>query len=134
MVTDTHANLICVAAPGFKAHGTTGQSWGATCGKASLAKRDAAGGLQTFGSVGQAAYVAILPQGATATVRRPSGTPRALPVPDGVLAIVVHHPTFIATQIGGHTTTTVLRPPFRSHRVSVPTRAQVASLVRFRNR
>lgn len=131
-VTDTHANVICVAAPGFPARGAAGGSWGAACGKASLAKTAGAGGLKTYGSVGQVSYVAILPQGATATVRQAGGMPRALPVPDGVLAIVVHHQTSVTTHIAGRATTTVLRPPLRSHRVPVPTSAQVASPMRFR--
>lgn len=131
-VTDTHANLICVAAPGFPTRGAADRSWGAACGKATLAKTAGAGGLKTYGSVGQVSYVAILPQGATATVRRAGGLPRALPVPDGVLAIVVRHPTNLTTHIAGHTTTTVLRPPLMSHRDPVPTPAQVASPVRFR--
>lgn len=74
VVSDTHVDLIGVAAPGFMASG------GATCGRASLAKPDGAGGLQSCGSVGQASYVAILLRDATATVRRPHGVSRALPV------------------------------------------------------
>lgn len=132
VVSDTHANVICVAAPGFTAPGARSRSWGAACGNARLAKRDGAGGLLTYGSVGQTSYVAILPNGATATVRRFGGAPRPLPVPDGVLAIVVHGPSVIATRIAGHTISTVLRPPVRSDRVSVPTRAEVAAPLRFR--
>jgi hypothetical protein len=125
VVTDVHANLICVAAPGFAASG-----WGADCGKASQAKRKGAGGLLLYGPVGQVSYVEILPKGASATIGRPSAQTRPLAIPDGILAIVVHRPTVVTTHIAGHASTISIQPPFRSSRIPVPTRAQVAAAVR----
>ena len=127
VVTDTHANLICVAAPGFPSRG-----WGADCGRARQAMRDGAGGLLLYGPVGQVSYVEILPKGATATIRRPGTETRPLAVRDGVLAIVVHHPTVLTTRIAGRASTVIIQPPFRSRRVAVPSAAQVATPVRLR--
>ena len=124
VVSDTRANLICVAAPGF-----AGSGWGADCGRASDAKRYGAGGLALYGPVGQVSYVEILPKGATATIRAGTQT-RRLAVPDGVLAIVVHRPSVLTTHIAGHASTITIRPPFRSSRIPVPTRARVAAPVR----
>jgi hypothetical protein len=125
VVTDTQANLICVAVPGL-----AGSGWAADCGQASAVKRHGGGGLELYDPIGRVGYVEILPQGATATIRHPGSRPRSLAVPDGVLAIVVHRPTVVTTRISGHASTTVIRPPFRSSRIPVPTRAQVAAPVR----
>ncbi len=127
LVTDTQANLICVAAPGFASSG-----WGADCGRASQAKRDGAGGLLLYGPVGQVSYVEILPKGATATIRQPGTQTRSLAVPDGVLAIVAHRPTVLTTHIAGRASTIAIQPPFRSRRAPVPSHDQVAAPVRLR--
>ncbi len=128
VVTDTRANFICVAAPGFSARG----GWAADCGPASDAKRYGAGGLGIYGPVGQVSYVEILPKGATATISRVGGPARPLPLPDGVLTIVVDRPSVITTHIAGRASTTVIRPSIRSARIPVPSRAEVAAPVRLR--
>jgi hypothetical protein len=125
VVSDAHADLICVASPAFD------KAWGASCGTLSQAKRDGAGGMQSYGSVGEASYVAILPAGATATIGRLGGPSRRLAVRYGVLAIVAHHPTVVRTLIAGHSQTTIIRPAFRSRHIPLPARAQVVAPVRF---
>lgn len=127
VVTDTHLNIMCVAAPGLPAG-----NWGADCLAASQAEREGAGGLLLYGPIGQVSYVEILPKDATATLRDPSEPRRPLPLPNGVLAIVVHQPTVLTVDIAGHTDTVTIRPPLRSARVPVPARAQVAATVQLR--
>jgi hypothetical protein len=126
VISDAHADLICAAAPAFD------KAWGASCGTVSQAKREGAGGIQAYGSVGEASYVAILPADATATIGRLGGPSRRLDMHDGVLAIVVHHPTVVRTLIAGHPQTTIIRPPFRSRHIPLRAPAQVVTPVRFR--
>lgn len=127
VLTDRRADLICVAAPGFD-RGT----WGAACGSAAAARQSGAGGLESFGPLHVASYVAVLPTGARASAGPVGARATPLPLPDGVLAIVVHRPTVITTRIAGRITRTVLRGPYTSARVAVPPRAAVARAVRFR--
>ena len=131
VVADRGAHVICLAAPGFSLGGDGPASWAATCSAAGPARREGIGGLVAFGTVGQAAYVEILPRGASATAVSPGRPARALTVRDGVVAILVHRPTTLTIHVDARAITTVIRPPVRSPRVSVPTRAQVATRVRF---
>lgn len=101
VMTDHGANLMCVAVPG-------GDGWGADCGSVKASLKYGAGGLQTYATAHSAELVYVLPAGATATAREPDGKTRPLALPNGVLAIVVHHLTFITIHIAGHANTTAL--------------------------
>lgn len=103
VATDTQANLICIATPGFN------KDWGANCGKVSQAERNGVGAPEIFDSSGHSvAWAEVLPKGATATARDANGKTTPVLVSDGVLAIVVHHLTFITTHIAGHANTMAL--------------------------
>lgn len=103
VATDSQANLICVATPGF-----TGD-WGADCSTVSQAKRYGVGGTETYDSSGDAvAWAEVLPAGATVTARDASGNTTPLSVTNGVLSITVHHLTYITTTINRHASTTAL--------------------------
>lgn len=104
VATDTQANLICIATPGFN-----GSGWGADCGTVSQAERDGVGASTVYDNSGHSvAWAELLPTGATATARDANGKTIPLSVTNGVLAVVVHHLTFITTTIAGHASTTAL--------------------------
>lgn len=103
VMTDRGANLMCVAVPAGDG------SWGADCGSVRASLKYGAGGLQTYASAHSAELVYVLPAGAVAAATEPDGTTRSLALPDGVLAIAVHHRTVIKIHVGTHTTTTVLQ-------------------------
>lgn len=103
VATDPQADLICIVTPGFSG------DWGGACGKVSLAERYGVGASEVFDNSGHSVgWAELLPKGATATARDANGQTTALPVANGVLAIVVHHLTFITTNIAGHASTTAL--------------------------
>jgi hypothetical protein len=104
VMTDRGANLMCVAVPG-------GHGWGADCGSVHASLTYGAGGLQTYPTAHSAELVYVLPAGATATARAAGGKTRALALPNGVLAIVVHHLTFITIHIARHANITALATP-----------------------
>jgi hypothetical protein len=107
VLLDQHANLICLAAPGID------HSWGAGCGTASRAKRNGVGGgiYLAYNACQCAEYVSLLPRGATATAQEQGAKTRRLPLPDGVLTLVMHHPTYITTHIDARASTTLFTPP-----------------------
>ena len=101
VMTDRGANVMCVAIPG-------GDGWGADCGSVQASLKYGAGGLQTYATAHSAELVYVLPVGATATAREADGRTRPLALPNGVLAIVVHHLTFITIHIARHASVTAL--------------------------
>lgn len=104
VATDQQANLICIATPGFN-----GSGWGADCGTVSQAKRDGVGATITYDNSGHSvSWAELLPKGATATARDANGKTTPLSVTNGVLAVAVHHLTFITTNIAGHASTMAL--------------------------
>lgn len=103
VATDSQANKICIATPGF-----TGD-WGADCSTVSNAKLHGVAGTEAYDSSGNAvAWAEVLPTGATATARDASGNAIPLTVTNGVVSITAHQLTFITTTINGQSSTTVL--------------------------
>lgn len=104
VATDAQANLICIATPGF-----SGSGWGADCGTVSQAKQDGVGATTVYDNSGDAvSWAELLPAGATVTARDANGNPVPVSATNGVLAVVVHHLTFITTTIAGHASTMAL--------------------------
>ena len=104
VAADPRTNVICLATPGFDHSG-----WGADCSKVSVAKRDGLPGIESFDQSGRSvAWTEVLPAGVTATASDMSGKTTRLPLHNGVLAVVVHHLTFITTRIAGRASTTRL--------------------------
>lgn len=108
VLTDKDANRICLAVPGL------GHAWWAGCGTATMAKRQGVDIELSFDKAEAAEYVAVLPKGATATIQLQDGKTKVSPLREGVLAIVIHHPTIITTIVAGRTTQTTLTPPSKS--------------------
>ncbi|HEY3775779.1 MAG TPA: sigma-70 family RNA polymerase sigma factor [Solirubrobacteraceae bacterium] len=102
VVTDRAERVLCVAAPGLRR-----SSWGAACGSARDVTRNGTGGLLSYDASDphRVFVVDILPKGATATIREPSGQTRSLQLSDGVLTTIAATPSTITTRIGTHTNT-----------------------------
>jgi hypothetical protein len=107
ILTGPDNSFVCVVAPGLSS-----ADWGASCAQTKLAT--SSGTLRREYAYDSATHsarlLALLPQGATATMQTSGGTARQLSLSDGLLAVNITSPTQIDVTINGHTTTDQVSP------------------------
>jgi hypothetical protein len=107
ILTDPDNRFVCVVAPGLSS-----ADWGASCAQTKLATSSGTARMEyAYDSATHTArLLALLPQGATATMQTSGGTPRQLGLSDGLLAVDITAPTQISVTINGHNTTDHFSP------------------------
>lgn len=103
VVTDNRADLICIATPSFAG------DLASDCSTVDQAKLHGIAAPKAYDKSDHAvAWTAVLPSGATATLRDARGRAAPMSATNGVLSVVVHQLSFVTITINGHATTTAL--------------------------
>lgn len=107
ILTSPDNTFVCVVAPGLSS-----ADWGASCAQTKLATSSGTAREEyAYDPATHAArLLALLPQGATATMQTGDGTTRRLSLSDGLLAVDITSRTQITITINGHTTTDQFSP------------------------
>jgi hypothetical protein len=107
VLTSPSDSFVCVVAPGLSR-----AEWGASCARTQQAI--SSGTLLTAyaydSTTNTGRLLALLPQGATATMQTGGSAARQLSLSDGVLAVDITSPTEIAVTSDGHTTSDHVSP------------------------